>query len=112
MKAADLQNRLLRLVAQVLRPVRQLKKSMARNYLERLARQNTNIYGTFNPSKMVDEINRLGTTGEVLFGKQHKALMNGLADLGTVNPRIADDELARMAEACLWQIKLLVLKVF
>ena len=25
------------------------------------------------------------------------ALMNGLADLGTVNPRIADDELARMA---------------
>ena len=74
-----------------------VRQSMARNYLERLARQNTNIYGTFNPSKMVDEINRLGTTGEVLFGKQHKALMNGLADLGTVNPRIADDELARMA---------------
>jgi hypothetical protein len=74
-----------------------VRQSMARNYLERLARQNTNIYGTFNPSAMVDEINRLGSTGEVLFGKQHKALMNGLADLGTVNPRIADDELARMA---------------
>ena len=74
-----------------------VRQSMARNYLERLARQNTNIYGTFNPSAMVDEINRLGSTGEVLFGKQHKALMNGLADLGTINPRIADDELARMA---------------
>ena len=74
-----------------------VRKSISRNYLERLAQQNKNIYGTFNPTKMVDEINRLGSTGRVLFGKEYNSLMKGLQDLGTVNPRIADDELARMA---------------
>ena len=74
-----------------------VRQSVSRNYLERLAEQNKNIYGTFNPTKMVDEINRLGSTGKVLFGKEYNSLMKGLQDLGTVNPRIADDELARMA---------------
>lgn len=74
-----------------------VRMSMARNFLQRVANQNKNIYGTFNPTKMVDEINRLGSTGEVLFGKQYNSLMQGLADLGTVNPRVAQDELSRMA---------------
>ena len=73
-----------------------VRNSMARNYLTRIAQQNTNIYGTFNPSAMVDQISKLGSTGEVLFGKQYKTVINTLSDLGTINPKIADDELARM----------------
>lgn len=74
-----------------------VRNSMARNYLTRIAQQNTNIYGTFNSSAMVDQISKLGSTGEVLFGKQYKTVINTLSDLGTINPKIADDELARMA---------------
>ena len=46
---------------------------------------------------MVDEINRLGSTGQVLFGNQHKQVISALQDLGTLNPRIANEEIARMA---------------
>jgi hypothetical protein len=74
-----------------------VRNSMAKNYLTRIAQQNTNIYGTFNASAMVDQISKLGSTGEVLFGKQYKTVINTLSDLGTINPKIADDELARMA---------------
>ena len=74
-----------------------VRNSMAKNYLTRIARQNTNIYGTFNASAMVDQISKLGSTGEVLFGKQYQTVINTLSDLGTINPKIADDELARMA---------------
>ena len=74
-----------------------LRTTMASSFLEKLARENRNIYGSFNPAAMVDEINRLGSTGQVLFGNQHKQVISALQDLGTLNPRIANEEIARMA---------------
>jgi len=57
-----------------------VRNSMARNFLERVAVQNKNVFGTPNPAAIAEEINKLGSTGEVLFGKQYKPLMTALRE--------------------------------
>ena len=71
-----------------------VKNSMARNFLERVATQNRNVFGTPNPVTIAEEINKLGSTGEVLFGKQYKPLMKALRDLGASGAKVTDRELA------------------
>ena len=74
-----------------------VRNSMARNFLERVSRQNRNVFGTANPSAIAEEISKLGSTGEVLFGKQYKPLMTALRDLGSSGAKITDRELALVA---------------
>ena len=74
-----------------------VRTSIARGYLSNLARTNTDIYGNINPTKIVSEINALGSTGEELFGEQYKPLISALQDLGTVNPNISPDVINSLA---------------
>ena len=70
---------------------------MARNYLRRVSAQNRNVFGTPNISRLAEEIDKLGSTGEVLFGKQYKPLMQGLRDLAASGAQVTDRELASVA---------------
>lgn len=74
-----------------------VRNSMARNFLGRVAVQNKNVFGTPNPAAIAEEINKLGSTGEVLFGKQYKPLMTALRDLGSSGAKVTDRELALVA---------------
>jgi hypothetical protein len=74
-----------------------VRTSIARGYLSNLARTNTDIYGNINPTKIVSDINALGSTGEELFGDQYKPLISALQDLGTVNPNISPDVINSLA---------------
>jgi hypothetical protein len=62
-----------------------------------VAVQNKNVFGTPNPAAIAEEINKLGSTGEVLFGKQYKPLMTALRDLGSSGAKVTDRELALVA---------------
>ena len=74
-----------------------VRNSMARNYLRRVSAQNRNVFGTPNISRLAEEIDKLGSTGEVLFGKQYKPLMQGLRDLAASGAQVTDRELASVA---------------
>ena len=74
-----------------------VRNSMARSYLQRVSQQNRNVFGTANPAAIAEEINKLGSTGEVLFGDQYKPMMQALRDLGASGARVTDRELAMVA---------------
>ena len=74
-----------------------VRNSMARSYLQRVSTQNRNVFGTANPAAIAEEINKLGSTGEVLFGEQYKPMMQALRDLGASGARVTDRELAMVA---------------
>ena len=71
-----------------------IRGGLARGYLERVTQSNKDIFGLPNATAMAEQINKLGKTGRVLFGKDYDSIMTSLRDVATSGKRITDRELA------------------
>ena len=71
-----------------------IRGALARGYLERVTQVNKDVFGLPNVTSMAEQINQLGDTAKVLFGKDYNAVMKSLQDVASSGKRITERELA------------------
>ena len=78
-----------------------VRRQIAGDYLTKMFDQQRNLLGQLDPSKVAEEIRKLGSTGKVLFGTgskgQYNQVLQGLRDMASLGRTVTNDDLARLA---------------
>jgi len=78
-----------------------VRRQLAGDYLTKMFDQQRNLMGSLDPSKVAEEIRKLGSTGRVLFGTgkngQYNDVMQSLKDMAVLGRNVTEDDIARLA---------------
>lgn len=78
-----------------------VRRQLAGDYLNKMFDQQRNLIGNLDPSKVAEEIRKLGSTGRVLFGTgkngQYNDVMQSLKDMAVLGRNVTEDDIARLA---------------
>ena len=74
-----------------------MRNTMASKYLDKAFNESRDLFGNVNAAKIAENINQLGSTSKVLFGKDYDKVMNILQDMQSLGKKITPEDMASIS---------------